>query len=108
MDERAPFDTDPILERQADRIACNLQIILQYGESAWLVDVTDISIGGCGILRPPSCDIEAEEVVTLIFPSRPGPAAVVTARVARVDQSEMGFEYHDIQAIPPKPPRWRW
>jgi hypothetical protein len=107
VDERAPFDPDPILERQADRIACNLQIILLYGESAWLVDVTDISIGGCCILRPPSCSMEEEEVVTLIFPSRPGPAALVTARVARVDQSEMGLEYHDIQQVPPQAPR-RW
>lgn len=94
-----------MLDRQADRIACNLQLILHYGDRAWLVDAVDVSVGGCCVLRPPACDIEAEQVVTLIFPGRTGPAALVTARVARVDHSEMGFEYHEIQRVPPVPPR---
>jgi hypothetical protein len=107
VDAPAPFETDPLQERQSERIACNLQLILQYGEAAWLVDAVDLSVGGCCVLRPPSCNIETEEVVVLIFPGRPGPAAMVTARVARVDHSEMGFEYHEIQQVPPQPPR-RW
>lgn len=107
VDARAPFDLPDTLDRQSERVPCDLQLILHHADKAWLVDAVDISVGGCCILRPPACDIEAEEVVTLIFPARPGPAALVTARVARVDHSEMGFEYHDIQSIPPTPPRIR-
>lgn len=108
MDARAPFDDSPgMLERQAERVPADLQLILLHGNRAWLVDAVDLSIGGCCILRPPSCEIEVEEVVTLIFPARPGPAALVTARVARVDQSEVGFEYHETQTVPPTPPRVR-
>jgi hypothetical protein len=43
------------------------------------------------------------EIVRLVFfdEIQPGPAVVVDARVARVENGSLGFEYHETQSVPP-------
>jgi hypothetical protein len=72
------------------------------GESAWFVELHDLSPGGCGIFRPDDCTLEEEQIVRLFFYYQDNaPAVIVPARVARVTETQIGIEYHEPQAIPP-------
>lgn len=87
--------------RWSDRVPYAAQVVVMCGEKAWLCEVTDLSEGGCGLFRPIDWGLEVAEIVQLVFFDLPGPAVVVTARVARVEAGSLGFEYHEPQTVPP-------
>lgn len=76
-------------------------VILLAGERAWLLRAVNVSPGGIGLERPPGFPLEAETIVRLIFPARPGPIPVLSARIAWIDAAEIGCEYHEPQPVPP-------
>ncbi len=87
--------------RFADRVPFAIQVLIQHGEVAWVADVLDLSEGGCGIFRPSGCLLREGNVAQLFFFQGSGPAVLVSARIARVTERHIGFEYHDAQTIPP-------
>ena len=87
--------------RFSDRVPYAARVMVIRGQQAWLGEVTDLSEGGCGLFRPDECQLDVAEIVQLVFFEEPGPAVVVDARVARVEPGSLGFEYHEIQAVPP-------
>ena len=90
-------------ERWSDRVPFAAKVMVLRDERAWLCEVTDLSEGGCGLFRPADCTLEVAEIVRLVFfdEIEPGPAVVVDARVARVENGSLGFEYHEPQSVPP-------
>lgn len=92
-------------ERRAwERVPFAIRTMVLCGEDAWVADVLDLSEGGCGIFRPPGCNLQDGNVARLCFFEGPGPAAVVSARIAWVTSRHIGFEYHEPQTVPPKLP----
>ena len=87
--------------RWSDRVPYAAQVMVIRGGEAWLAELTDLSEGGCGLFRPEGWTLEVAEIVQLVFFEDPGPAVVVDARVARVENGSLGFEYHEPQAVPP-------
>ncbi len=87
--------------RFSPRVPYAARVMVIRGEDAWLAELVDLSEGGCGLFRPEDCDIEVAEVVQLVFVEEPGPAVLVGARVARVHDGLLGFEYHEPQQVPP-------
>lgn len=87
--------------RFAPRVPYAARVMVVRGEEAWLGEVVDLSEGGCGLFRPEGCNLQVAEVVQLVFFDEPGPAVLVGARVARVQEGLLGFEYHDPQQVPP-------
>lgn len=88
--------------RASDRVRYAARLLVLRGDKAWLVTVRDLSTGGCGVFRPDKCDLEAEQIVQLFFLIEDNaPAVSVSARVARVTARQIGFEYHEPQAVPP-------
>jgi hypothetical protein len=87
--------------RFAPRVPYAARVMVVRGEEAWLGEVVDLSEGGCGLFRPEGCSLQVAEVVQLVFFDEPGPAVLVGARVARVQEGLLGFEYHDPQQVPP-------
>ncbi|GAB2654098.1 PilZ domain-containing protein [Arenimonas aestuarii] len=83
------------------RVPYAARVMVVRGDDAWLGEVVDLSEGGCGLFRPEGCTLQVAEVVQLVFFDQPGPAVLVGARVARVQDSLLGFEYHDPQQVPP-------
>ena len=109
-DHRGQRDMEDLLlrERLKERRAClrvpyAIQTMVLCDDRAWCADVLDLSEGGCGIFRPPGCELQEGNVARLCFFVSPGPAVVVSARIAWITQRHVGFEYHDPQSIPPKP-----
>ena len=90
-------------DRSADRVPFASRVMVVHAESAWFAELIDLSESGCGIFRPEGWVLEEDELVRLFFP-RDGSAAVnVPGRVARVTPTQVGFEYHDPQTVPPSP-----
>ncbi|WP_374605479.1 PilZ domain-containing protein [Arenimonas sp.] len=87
--------------RFAPRVPYAARVMVVRDEEAWLGEVVDLSEGGCGLFRPEGCHLQVAEVVQLVFFDEPGPAVLVGARVARVQEGLLGFEYHDPQQVPP-------
>lgn len=89
--------------RSSDRVPFAAKVMLLRDDQAWVGEVTDLSEGGCGLFRPDECDVEVAQIVRLVFfdEGLAGPAVVVDARVARVESSSLGFEYHEPQLVPP-------
>jgi PilZ domain len=90
--------------RFADRVPFALQVMILHGDMAWAADVLDLSEGGCGVFRPAGCLLSVGNVSRLLFFQGSGPAVPVSARIARIDDRHIGFEYHEPQAIPPSLP----
>ncbi|MFZ5637258.1 MAG: PilZ domain-containing protein [Pseudomonadota bacterium] len=90
--------------RAADRVPYAIQVMIVHGELAWAADVRDLSEGGCGVFRPAGCLLREGNVARLLFFEGPGPAVPVSARIARITERHIGFEYHEPQTIPPCPP----
>ncbi len=95
------LDHDYGNQRSSPRVPYAARMMVVRGASAWLVELQDLSEGGCGIFRPSDCKLEVGDVVRLFFFEHPGPALGIDARVARVEPRTLGFEYHDIQSVPP-------
>jgi hypothetical protein len=88
--------------RATDRVPFASRVMVVHGESAWFAELLDLSETGCGIFRPEGWVLEEDELVRLFFPRDDGSAAVnVPGRVARVTPTQVGFEYHDTQTVPP-------
>lgn len=87
--------------RAGDRVPFAIQVMVVYGDMAWAADVLDLSEGGCGIFRPIGCLLREGNVAQLFFFEGTGPAVPVSARIARVTERHIGFEYHEPQTIPP-------
>jgi hypothetical protein len=88
--------------RWSTRVPFAARVMVLREDKAWVGEVTDLSEGGCGLFRPADCDLDVAEIVRLVFfMDEAGPAVVVDARVARVENGSLGFEYHEPQAVPP-------
>lgn len=87
--------------RTSHRVPFAIQVMIVHGDLAWAADVLDLSEGGCGVFRPDGCLLQEGNVAQLLFFSGTGPAVSVSARIARVTERHIGFEYHDLQTIPP-------
>ena len=85
----------------ADRVPFAIQVLIQHGDAAWVADVLDLSEGGCGIFRSTGCLLREGNVARLFFFQGSGSAVPVSARIARMTERHIGFEYHDAQTIPP-------
>lgn len=90
--------------RSGDRVPFALQVMIVYGDMAWAADVLDLSDGGCGVFRPSGCLLHEGNVAQLLFFEGIGQAVPVSARIARVTERHLGFEYHEVQTIPPSLP----
>jgi len=95
------IDFDHLNQRSSPRVPYAAQMLVVRGGQAWLVELQDLSEGGCGIFRPTVCDLEVGHIVRLFFFDQPGPALGIDARVARIEARTLGFEYHEPQAVPP-------
>jgi hypothetical protein len=89
--------------RFGDRVPFAMQVLIQYADLAWVADVLDLSEGGCGTFRPNGCLLREGNVAQLFFFEGAGRAIPVSARIARVTERHLGFEYHEEQTIPPSP-----
>lgn len=99
----ASIDESP--GRATDRVPFAARVMVVHGESAWFAQLLDLSETGCGIFRPEGWPLEEDELVRLFFYRDDGSAAVnVAGRVARVTPTQVGFEYHEAQTVPPSPP----
>ena len=90
-------------QRWSDRVPRAGRVMIVHGESAWFAELLDCSEGGCGMFRPADCPLELDDVVRLFFYSDTHPAVILTARVARLTESQLGIEYHEPQSVPPAP-----
>lgn len=96
----APHD---LSGRDTMRVPYAVQVLVLHDPDAWLAEAVDLSHSGCGLFRPPGCRLEEGNLVRLCFLTDLGALPIVTARVARVSDRHLGFEYHEPQAIPPGP-----
>ena len=88
--------------RDGLRVPFASRVMIVRGETAWFAQLLDLSAGGCGVFRPPGCDLAEEELVRLFFYQDEETVAVnVPARIAHIDALRIGIEYHDEQCIPP-------
>lgn len=91
--------------RATDRVPFASRVMVVQGESAWFAELIDLSETGCGIFRPAAWGLEVDELVRLFFFRDERSAAInVPGRVARVTPTQVGFEYHESQTIPPSAP----
>jgi hypothetical protein len=90
--------------RSGVRVPYAMQVMILYGDFAWVADVLDLSEGGCGVFRPKGCVLQIGNVARLLFFEGSGPATAVSARIARIADRHLGFEYHEPQSIPPSRP----
>ncbi len=92
-------------ERRSDfRVPYAMQVMILLDNNAWVADVLDMSQGGCGIYRPKGCVLHEGNVAKLLFFQSVGQAVAVSARIARITERHLGFEYHEPQSIPPSLP----
>lgn len=96
-------ESDETGQRWAARKSGAGRVMIVRGESAWFAEMLDCSEGGCGLSRPADCTVELDDVVRLFFYSDTHPVVIVTARVARLTDTQIGIEYHEPQSIPPAP-----
>lgn len=89
--------------RDSVRMPYPMKVLVQYSDMAWVADVLDLSVGGCGIYRPAGCLLNPGNVAQLFFFEGTGPAVRVSACIARITERHIGFEYHEPQHIPPTP-----
>lgn len=87
--------------RDNERLFFAAEVLVACADRGWRTAVLDLSEGGCALLRPNGFDLHIGAVVTLYFLMRNGPGPGVGARVARLGSRDIGFEYHDVQTIPP-------
>ncbi|GAB3736638.1 hypothetical protein GCM10028794_17500 [Silanimonas algicola] len=87
--------------RDNERLPFAAEVLVARPDRGWRTAVLDLSEGGCALLRPAGFDLHIGAVVTLYFLTRNGPGPGVGARVARLGPRDIGFEYHDVQAVPP-------
>lgn len=87
--------------RNSFRVPYAAMVMVVRGTDAWVCELQDLSAGGCGVFRPAQCTLQEADIVRLYFYEEVGPAVPVDARVARVEDSSMGFEYHEFQDVPP-------
>ena len=93
-------------QRGTDRVPYASRVMVLGRNSVWLARLVDLSEGGCGIFRPAGFDLAPDDLVRLFFVEGEDTAVVmVDARVARATTNRVGLEYHDLQAVPPSPPR---
>ena len=97
-------EADETGQRWADRLPGAGRVMIVRGESAWFAELLDCSEGGCGMVRPADCTLELDDVVRLFFYSDRNPVVIVTARVARLADAQVGMEYHEAQSVPPARP----
>ena len=102
-DETMSSGSEDAGQRWADRRPGAGRVMIVRGESAWFTELLDCSEGGCGVLRPEDSTLELDDVVRLFFYSDTHPVVIVTARVARLTETQVGIEYHEPQSIPPAP-----
>lgn len=94
--------TDLDHSRAGERVPYAARLLVVHANQAWFAAAHDLSEGGCGVFRPDDCDLEAEQVLRLFFLTDDNaPAVPVLARVAWATTRQIGFEYHEPQAIPP-------
>jgi hypothetical protein len=94
-------NTLPKERRAGDRVPYAIQVMIVFGDHAWAADVLDLSEGGCGVFRPTGCLLHEGNVARLLFFAGPGQAVPVSARIARITERHLGFEYHEPQTVPP-------
>jgi peptidoglycan/LPS O-acetylase OafA/YrhL len=87
--------------RDGLRVPYAMQVMILHGDLAWVADVLDLSEGGCGVFRPKGCVLLEGHVARLVFFQGSGQAIAVSARIARITERHLGFEYHEPQSIPP-------
>lgn len=92
---------DETERRDEPRLPFAAEVLVAREDRGWRSAVLDLSSGGCALLRPAGFDLHVGAVVTLYFLTRNGPGPAVGARVARVGARDLGFEYHEPQAVPP-------
>ena len=90
--------------RAGDRVPFAIRVMVVSSDMAWPADVLDLSKGGCGIFRPLGCLLHEGNVAQLYSYDGVDPAVPVSARIARVTERHIGFEYHESQTIPPSLP----
>jgi PilZ domain len=89
--------------RAGFRLPFAIQVMIVCDQLAWAADVLDLSEGGCGVFRPSGCLLRIGNVAQLYFFEGTGAAVPVSARIARVTERHIGFEYHEPQTVPPSP-----
>lgn len=94
-------DTARSDRRFGARVPYPMQVLIVSAEHAWVADVADLSEGGCGVFRPKLCFLAPGNVAQLYFFHGTGPAVSVSALIARVGERHLGFEYHELQTVPP-------
>lgn len=87
--------------RDNERLPFAAEVLVACPDRGWRTAVLDLSEGGCALLRPAGFELHIGAVVTLYFLTRNGPGPGVGARVARFGPRDIGFEYHDVQTVPP-------
>ncbi len=87
--------------RDNERLPFAAEVLVARPDRGWRTAVLDLSEGGCALLRPAGFELHIGAVVTLYFLTRNGPGPGVGARVARLGARDIGFEYHDVQSVPP-------
>lgn len=99
------MEDDGASERRSNiRVPYAMQVMILCGDLAWVADVLDLSEGGCGVFRPKGCVLREGNVARLLFFETNGQAVAVSARIARIGERHLGFEYHETQTIPPSLP----
>lgn len=91
------------MQRDETRVPFAGMALVVRGEQAWVCELQDLSNSGCGLFRPTACTLEEADLVHVYFFEAVGPAVPVAGRVARVDFTSIGIEYHEPQSIPPTP-----
>lgn len=87
--------------RDSFRVPYAAMVMVVRDADAWVCQLQDLSSGGCGVFRPSQCTLQEADIVRLYFYEEVGPAVAVNARVARVEDTSLGFEYHELQDVPP-------
>ncbi len=102
MSAARPDDTsDEYNRRDNDRLLFAVEVLVACADVGWRTAVLDLSEGGCALMRPASFELHIGAVVTLYFLTSKGPVPGVGARVARFGPRDVGFEYHEVQSVPP-------
>jgi hypothetical protein len=94
-------DANASNRRDNERLFFAAEVLIAREDRGWRSAVLDVSEGGCALLCPAGFDLHIGAVVTLYFLTRNGPGPGVGARVARFGARDVGFEYHEAQAVPP-------
>jgi hypothetical protein len=90
--------------RDNQRLLFAAEVLIAREDRGWRSAVLDLSGGGCALLRPAGFDLHLGAVVTIHFMAGKGPGPAVGARLARIGANDLGFEYHEPQAVPPRLP----